>query len=104
MQEADWKVMRKLIPGLRERYLRRRNEEFIALLSASGKTETERFWDTDDAIRREAKVLRDCLDDLRRSRLFEILLLMRHHGMFLDEDLAQFSDDAQKELRGWGQK
>jgi len=99
MQEADWKTFSKMVPELRERYLRGKNQELAALLAATGKTETERFWDTEECVRREGKILCDCLDDLRRSRLFETLLSMRHHGMLRDEDLAQFSSELQKRVR-----
>jgi hypothetical protein len=77
MQESDWKTFRKLIPELRERYLASRNREIAALLAAPGKTETERFWKAEEEIRRQERILRDCLDDTRRSRLFESLLVMR---------------------------
>lgn len=102
MQESDWKVFRKLIPELRERYLAQRNREIAALLAAPGKTETERFWDAEQEIKRQAGILHVCLDDTRRSRLFEILSLMRRYGMLLDADLAHFSAEMQEHLRALG--
>lgn len=99
MQEADWKVFKGLIPGLRERYLRKRNEALIALLSAPGKTETERFWDTEEGIRRQAKILRDCLDHHSRSQAYFSMLLMKRHGMLEESDLASISDELREKLR-----
>jgi hypothetical protein len=85
MQESDWKVFRRMIPELRERYLHRQNEALVAVLTAHGKTETERFWSAEERVKKEARVLHDCLDDHRRSRLFETLMLMRRYGMLSDE-------------------
>jgi len=99
MIEADWKVFRAIIPALRERYLRKRRESLLALLSAPGKTETERFWAAEERVCHEAQILQECFDDLRRSRLFERLLSMRSHGMLADEDLGQFSEELQDKLR-----
>ena len=99
MQESDWKAFRKLIPELRERYLAARNREIAALLAAPGKTETERFWKAEEEIRRQESILRDCLDDTRRSRLFEILSMMRRYGMLSDTDLEHFSTEMQEHLR-----
>lgn len=99
MHEADWKTFRRLIPELRERYLARRNREIAALLAAPQKTETERFWDAEEEIQRQERILRACLDDIRRSRLLEMLFLMRRHGMLLDADLEHFSTEIQEHLR-----
>jgi len=87
------------VPELRERYLQRCNRELAAMLAAPGKTETERFWDTEGRMAREVQILRDCLDDHRRSRLFETLMFMRRYGMLSDEDLSQFSEEMQRHLR-----
>jgi hypothetical protein len=101
MQEADWKVFRRLIPELRERYLRKQNAKLVALLSAPGKTETERFWDAEEAVRREAKILRDCLDNFSRSHAFESILLMRRHGLLEAADLGQFSEELREKLQAF---
>lgn len=99
MQEADWKTLRRLVPELRERYLCERNQELVALLTVPGKNETERFWETEERMRREKGILHDCLDGHSRSRLFETLLFMRRYRMLRDEDLAQFSEEMQQRVR-----
>lgn len=58
-----------------------------------------RFWKAEEEIRRQERILRDCLDDTRRSRLLEILLMMRRYGMLSDTDLVHFGTEVQERLR-----
>lgn len=53
----------------------------------------------EEEIKRQERILRDCLDDTRRSRLFEILLLMWRYRMLSDADLEHFSAETQERLR-----
>ena len=87
-----------MVPVLRERYLAARNGPIAMLLTNQTKSETERFWRAMEAMEREAKVLRVCLDGHKRSKMGEYMLLMIHAGMLKKEDLAQFSDGLQQEL------
>lgn len=43
-QELDWKKFREIVPELRERYLRDRNAEWIAIFHDESLTPTEKFW------------------------------------------------------------
>jgi len=97
-QESDWKKFRVIVPVLRERYLAARNGVIAALLTDPAKTETERFWSAMAEMEKEAKVLRYCLDGHSRSKMWEYMLSMIHARMLTREDLAQFSDELQKEL------
>ena len=85
---------------LRERYLKSRNQELIAILTDPKRDETERFWDAHKRMDEVGRVLRDCLDGHSRSRLYLALMLMRKHGMLLDEDLHHFTPETADELRG----
>ncbi|MBI2512974.1 MAG: hypothetical protein HYV96_13425 [Opitutae bacterium] len=95
--ESDWKKFRAMVPMLRERYLADRNARIAALLTASKKTETERFWDAMVEMEKEAKILHQCLDGHSRSKLWLFMHLMIHAGMLKKEDLTEFSDELQRE-------
>ncbi len=106
-RESDWKRYSSMIPELRERYLEEKNRKFADGLNESGKTETERFWETLEAMDEEARILRSCLDDHRRSRMIDNMALMLYHGMLREEDLEEFSPElreAVKSLRGLYQR
>ena len=94
--ESDWKKFSAMIPMLRERYLAEQNARIVCMLADPKKNETERFWDAQDAIQKESKVLRRCLDDHSRSKMALAMLSMRVAGMLKKEDLANFSQELQE--------
>lgn len=97
-KESDWKTFSGLIPQLRERYLAARNLRITQVLSDSGKTETKRFWEAMEAMEKEAKILRSCLDGHSRSRMWMYLISMIQCGMLTREDFAKFSPELQSEF------
>lgn len=97
-KESDWKTFRKRVPEWRERYLRKKNKEIIGLLLAENKTPTEQFWDAHDRMKKEARILVDCLDGHSRSKMFWALVSMHHHGLIYDADLEEFSEQLQEEM------
>jgi hypothetical protein len=96
--ESDWRKFREMVPHLRERFLRESNSRLIQLLSAPGKTETERFWVAEEEARKLARILRECLDGHSRSRMTDFLLRMRSVGMIQPEDLRDCSLELQREI------
>ena len=104
--ESDWKKFSAMLPVWRERYLAEHNARLVRMLTDPQKTETQRFWDAEEQIHKEAKALRRCLDDLSRSKMWLRLMEMREAGMVRWEDLADFSAELQQQvfndLRGKG--
>lgn len=96
--ESDWRAFRDMVTMLRERYLTERNARIVAVLTCSGKTETERFWDAMEQMEREARVLRDCLDGHSRSMMSFYMLLMIRAGMLRREDMGVFSESLQQQV------
>jgi hypothetical protein len=96
--ESDWRKFRDMVPDLRERYLAKQNARIAAVLTAPGKTETERFWDTMEAMKEEAKTLHRCLDGHSRSSMWLFVALMIRVGMITKEDMAGFSEELQQEV------
>ncbi len=96
--EADWKNYKSIVPGLRERYLSKRNTELIAILSRDSNTPTENFWNTSERMKEIVKIVSDCLDDHRRSRMLNNLMLMYFHEMIGDDDLNGFSDEVRRRI------
>ncbi len=93
--EADWKKFRASTEKWRERYIAECNARIARILANPKKTETVRFWEAEELILQEAKTLRRCLDDLRRSTMSIRLMEMRAAGMIRREDLADFSEETQ---------
>jgi hypothetical protein len=97
-RESDWKKFRAMLPVWRDRYLAEKNPRIAAVLLDTKKSETDRFWDAEKLIGKEARILQRCLDDIRRSRMWELLAEMRVAGMIRREDLADFSHELQEQV------
>ena len=91
--ESDWKRFRKIVPELRERYLRERNSEIAALLRDESSTPTNQFWTASERIEEIGKILRSCLDGHSRSTMMNYLMMMHRHQLLTDEDMNGFSDE-----------
>jgi hypothetical protein len=98
--ESDWKKFRAMVPMLRERYLAAINARVTQTLTDPAKTETERFWDALDEMKKEAKNLRDCLDGHSRSKMLFYLWNMKSVGMVTPADLADCSDQLKEQVFG----
>ena len=96
--ESDWKTFRKMVPHLRERYLKEKNDEIKKALYADGKSETDRFWGAREKIEKERKTLISCLDGHARSKLIYHMVLMYRCGMLKKEDLKEFSNELQEKI------
>ncbi len=97
--ESDWKKYSSMTKALRERYLEEKNRKFAGALTGDGKTATDRFWDTLEEMKKEAKVLRRCLDPHSRSHMSENMLQMLLSGMLKEEELEEFSPELRESLK-----
>ncbi len=98
-RESDWKRFRKMVPELRERYLKEKNVELVSHLTDSSKTPTEQFWNTFEKMKEESKILENCLDGHSRSNMVLAMALMCRHGMLNEEYLSEFSDELKMKIR-----
>jgi len=94
--EADWKRFRNMVPELRERYLESVNRELLREFSEPDKTPTEIFWAIQERTKKEAKILRQCLDGHSRSSMSMFLMKMYAEGMITEDDLSGFSEQTRK--------
>ena len=92
-KESDWRRFSKLVPSWRERYLEKKNKEILLILIDENNTPTERFWNAERRMAKEAKILRDCLDGHSRSSMFRYLILMYGYKLIEEPDLSEFSDE-----------
>lgn len=96
--ESDWKIFRKSVPEWRERYLAKKNQEIVGILTAENATATELFWKTKERINKESEILVTCLDGHSRSKMTWHLFLMYGHGLVQDADLEAFSEDLREHI------
>jgi len=97
-KESDWKTFRKVVPELRERYLAEKNKEIVSIFTDEGRTPTQQFWDARERIEKERKILESCLDGHSRSRMIGYMYLMYRHGLLIDSDLENYSEDLRNDI------
>ena len=97
-KESDWKQFRDMVEFLRERYLKETNQRLNEILTDGDRTATDQFWDTFEEMKKEKKILQDCLDQHSRSQMYLSMLLMLRHGMLKEADLKGFSEELQEQL------
>ena len=100
-KESDWRTFRDSLVDWRERYLETTTAEIADLLQEDRQSPTERFWNAEKRIKKEAKILRDCLDGYSRSKMHTHLMLMYRHGMIDDADLERFSEELRDRVLAW---
>ena len=97
-RESDWKQFRSMVEFLRERYLKEKNQQLTQIITDTERTPTNQFWDTFEEMKKEKKILEECLDGHSRSRMYMSMLLMLRYGMLKEEDLKEFSEELQEQL------
>ena len=97
-KESDWKQFRSMVEFLRERYLKEKNQQLTQIITDTERTPTNQFWDTFEEMKKEKKILEECLDGHSRSRMYMSMLLMLRYGMLKEEDLNGFSEGLQEQL------
>lgn len=98
-KESDWRAFREMIPELRERFLRAKNEELASILDDASLSPTERFWEVEEKVREIGKTLRACLDGHSRSKMTLFMMTMFNHGMMTEEDLVAFSPELRERMQ-----
>ena len=86
------------MPEWRERYLQGVNRELVRLLSDPDRSSPDQFWDTKQKMKEETRILTKCLDGHSRSKVEWSLMLMLHHGLVKEDDLAEFSEELRERV------
>ena len=99
INEKDWKLFRKKLPGWQEDCMNRLNKEYMIILSQEGKNPSDIFWELEGRIKRDKKLTGVVARDMSRSNMDELLMdLLREEAIAL-EDLSDFSEELQERLR-----
>lgn len=91
VNEKDWKLFRKKLPGWQEAYMTKLVEEYAQLLNSDVKA-SEKFWELDKRIRKNRKEV-GVICEMRRSILEDNLACLVLEGAITMDDLDGFSDE-----------
>lgn len=95
--EPDWKIYRANIARWQENYMAKLLSEYRKIID-SPKNPSERFWELDKRIKND-KRKPGVLIESKRSILFDNLAELLHDGAITLDDLAQFSEYAQEQVK-----
>jgi len=97
IEESDWKIFRRLHSIALERYCQRVLEEVRAAAECKGEYH-DCYRKVYRLIRNRDKTLASAFDDPRRSTAFVLLANMIDEDLLTEEELKQFSSEAQEHI------
>ena len=96
VKESDWKLFRQKLPGWQEAYMERLNQEYVALLTGSGKA-SEKFWALEKRIRKDQHHV-GVVARMSRSEMYQNILCLLDEGAITLSDLGDFSEDLRERV------
>jgi len=96
VNESDWKLFRRKLPGWQENYMDRLNQQYAALLAGSGNA-SDKFWELEKCINEDKH---DVGVSARMSRynMFNNILSLLEEGAITLADLDEFSDELKERM------
>lgn len=98
MSKRDWKLFREKLPGWQENYMAHLIKEYIRLLSAEDKNASDKFWELEKNIKADRRHPGVILNMEKSKAIYDIISLVRL-GVISFDDLADFSEDLQQEVK-----
>lgn len=98
ISKSDWKLYREKIIGWQENYMARLNKEYIDLLSANDKNESDKFWELEKRIKNDRQHPGVIIEMRKSNALFDIARLIGL-GVITYDDLVDFSNDLQQAVK-----
>ena len=99
INEKDWKLFRKKLPGWQEDCMNRLNKEYMEILSQEGKNPLDIFWELDNRFKRDKKLIGVIACDMKRSNMYGLLIDLLGENTITLDDLSDFSEELQERLR-----
>ena len=97
VNEKDWKLFRKCLPGWQERYMETLIREYQKILDDNKKA-SEKFWNLEGRIKQDKKSC-GVICEMSRSKMHGNIAALLDEGAITIEDLEGFSD----EIRDWAE-
>lgn len=91
VSESDWKVLRRLHPIALDRYCQHVLEEIEQLSSALSESPHHRYLNVYEVMQKRDAEMSQIFDDLRRSRAFQCVALLKSRGLITPEEFGGFS-------------
>ena len=91
VNESDWKLFRKKLPGWQEAYMAKLVGEYIAMLTGPGQA-SDKFWNLEKRIRADKRDT-GVIAEMRRSVMDQNIINLLAEGAITLDDLDGFSEE-----------
>lgn len=96
--EPDWKYLRSIEEEMLEELSRRINEEVRRVLGKTDISEYEKRGEIFGIVTERDKVVAECFDDWRRSKIIERCWALRRHGLLKEEHLNRLDPETRRRI------
>ena len=97
VNESDWKLFRKKLPGWQEAYMEKLTQEYAAILAGPGLA-SEKFWRLEKRINSDKRCTGVIVIGMSRSKMYQHLVSLAYEGVIGPDDLDGFSDELREQL------
>ena len=97
VNEQDWNLFRRKLPGWQEAYMEKLLDSYAELLNMN-QPASERFWEMERRIRQDKRCSGVVLNNIRRSSMISNLIALLGDHVITLEDLRDFSPELQETL------
>ena len=91
VNESDWKLFRKKLPGWQESHMEKLTREYAVILAGSGAA-SDKFWKLEKRINEDKRHV-GVVATMSRSKMYQNMLALLDEGVITLDDLDEFSDD-----------
>ena len=98
IKESDWKILRQLHKTALERYCKKVLIDIQQISNNAESDHHQRYLSIYNLIRERDKEIAEVFDDLRRSRAFFTLALMKKKRLLTSEELATLSEETREAI------
>lgn len=99
VNEKDWKLFRKNLPGWQEAYMEKLCKEYAGILSSSSNA-SDKFWELEKRINKD-KNDTGVSARMSRSMMLENITSLLQEGAITVDDLDEFSEELIEIVKRW---
>ena len=99
VNEKDWKLFRKMLPGWQEAYMEKLCREYAEILSSSSNA-SDKFWELEKKINKDKKDT-GVSARMSRSMMLENITSLLLEGAITVDDLEGFSEELIEIVKKW---
>lgn len=99
--EKDWKTMRKFHDELLTTLFLRINSKSKMILDDLALSPSEKYRNLYTHIKNSDKIIAECFDDWRRSKMFSQIMALIKHSLLKDSHFEELTEETQNKIKSF---